>query len=322
MESIIAEITHQVAPLVSDYELIIVDNASQDQSIPVLKRLTADGKIPNLQVYALTKEVDNDTAWWAGLENSLGDFMVVLDPSRDDPSFIATMLDHAVSGADVVFASNEEKTRHGFVHRLGFIAFHAFYTWLSGINLAREAPPFRVLSRRVINFILQYPQPAIAYRHLPASGGFSRVNLSYRALRTVSWVGNWWASFDRGMRLIVSTTRIPMRLVSGLALFGSVVNLGAAGFAVGHSLWKHHTVSGWAFVSLQQAGMFFLFALVLGMLGEYLLHVISLSNEGPLYHVAQEFTSAVVARREKLNVEVVEQPSKPPSTQPSMSGRS
>ncbi len=39
------------------------------------------------------------------------------------------------------------------------------------------------------------------------------------------------------------------------------------------------------------------------VLGEYILHMVSLSNEGPLYHVGQEFTSARMSRREKLNVE-------------------
>ena len=43
--------------------------------------------------------------------------------------------------------------------------------------------------------------------------------------------------------------------------------------------------------------------LVLLVLGEYILHMVSLSNEGPLYHVGQEFTSARMNRREKLNVE-------------------
>jgi hypothetical protein len=51
--------------------------------------------------------------------------------------------------------------------------------------------------------------------------------------------------------------------------------------------------------------MFFLISLVLLVLGEYILHMVSLSNEGPLYHVGQEFTSARMTRREKLNIEEV-----------------
>ena len=37
--------------------------------------------------------------------------------------------------------------------------------------------------------------------------------------------------------------------------------------------------------------------------GEYILNMASLSNEGPPYHVGQEFTSAVMTRHEKLNIE-------------------
>ena len=68
---------------------------------------------------------------------------------------------------------------------------------------------------------------------------------------------------------------------------------------------KADVAAGWVSLSLQQSGMFFLLSLVLLVLGEYILHMTSLSNEGPLYHVGQEFTSARMTRREKLNIEVM-----------------
>lgn len=49
--------------------------------------------------------------------------------------------------------------------------------------------------------------------------------------------------------------------------------------------------------------MFFLISLLFLVLGEYILHMSSLSNEGPLYHVGQEFTSVHMTRKEKLNIE-------------------
>jgi hypothetical protein len=43
--------------------------------------------------------------------------------------------------------------------------------------------------------------------------------------------------------------------------------------------------------------------------------MVSLSNEGPLYHVGQEFTSARMTRREKLNIEeAVAHPMRTPGT--------
>ena len=66
---------------------------------------------------------------------------------------------------------------------------------------------------------------------------------------------------------------------------------------------KTDVAPGWVTLSLQQSGMFFLLSLVLLVLGEYILHMVNLSNEGPLYHVGQEFTSVHMTRREKLNIE-------------------
>ena len=99
IEKILSDATSVLFSLVSDYELIIVDNASDDSSVSVLKNLTSENGQSNLQVYALTKEVDADTASWVGLENALGDFVAVIDPLADDVGFLPEMLDKAVSGA-------------------------------------------------------------------------------------------------------------------------------------------------------------------------------------------------------------------------------
>lgn len=110
---------------------------------------------------------------------------------------------------------------------------------------------------------------------------------------------------DRGLRLLVSTTRAPMRIVTSLALFGAVANLVYSVYVVLVGLLKADVAPGWVSLSLQQSGMFFLISMVLLVLGEYILHMASLSNEGPPYHVGQEFTSAHMSRREKLNIEEV-----------------
>jgi hypothetical protein len=293
----------QVSALVSDFELIVVDNASEDDSIRVLKALTGEDGLPNLQVYALTKAVDSDTASWVGLENALGDFVAVIDPLEDDIHFLPRMLEAAVSGADVVFATNTREPVRGLAYRSAYSVFNWVYKHFGGVDLAKEAPQFRVLSKRVANFILQHPQPALTYRHLPATGGFARAYLSYQATPQAIGKKRLRHSVDRGMQLLVSTTRAPMRLVTSLSLFGAVANLAYSGYVVAIALFKDDVAPGWVSMSLQQSGMFFLISLVLLVLGEYILHMASLSNEGPLYHVGQEFTSARMTRRERLNVE-------------------
>jgi hypothetical protein len=93
--------------------------------------------------------------------------------------------------------------------------------------------------------------------------------------------------------------------VTALSLFGAVANLVYSVYVIAIAIAKQDVAPGWVTLSLQQSGMFLLISLVLLMLGEYIIHMARLSNEGPPYHVAQEFTSARMSRREKLNVEDV-----------------
>src|SRR3569833_614512 len=105
------------------------------------------------------------------------------------------------------------------------------------------------------------------------------------------------------MRLLVSTSRTPMRLVTSLSLLGAVANLLYSFYVVAIALIKADVAPGWVCLSLQKSGMFFLISLVLLVLGEYILHMARLSNVGPLYLIGQEFTSARMTRLEKLNIE-------------------
>lgn len=303
LDSIIRNASKTLSSLATDYELIIIDNASTDDSISVLKKLTGHSGYQNLQVYALTKEVDTDTAFWVGLENALGDFIAVIDPMVDDIEFLSQMLNKAMDGADVVFANNQQKPNLGFAYRAAYAAFNNMYKVFNSVHLAKDAPQFRLLSKRVVNFILQHRQPALTYRHLPATGGFARANMEYSATPLSNRTKKLGESIDRGIRLLVSTTQAPMRLVTFLSLFGAVANLLYSIYVLCIGIFKTDIAPGWVSMSLQQSGMFFLISLVLLVLGEYILNMATLSNEGPLYHVAQEFTSVRMTRKEKLNIE-------------------
>ena len=303
LEHLLRDAGQQIGELVADYELIVVDNASDDDSLSILKNLTREDGLPNLQIYALTKEVDADTACWVGFENALGDFVATVDPLVDDIDFLGEMIRHAVAGMDVVFASNSQRPAQSIPYRIAYAGFNSLYRRFNGIQLTKEAPHYRVLSKRVVNFILQHPHPAMTYRHLPATGGFARVLLHYTSAPRATRRKRLGESLDKGMRLLVSTTRGPMRLVTTLSLFGAVANVIYSVYVVAVGLLRTDVAPGWISLSLQQSGMFFLISLVLLVLGEYILQMASLTTEGPPYHVAQEFTSARMTRCERLNVE-------------------
>lgn len=303
IKNILVEAAEVVAGIVSDYEFVIVDNASSDDSVRTLQELASESGLPNLQVYALTKEVDRDTAAWVGVENALGDYVGVFDPHDDDVGFIPNMLEEAVKGMDVVFANNLEKSPQNWPYKTAYALFNAAYKYFNGLHFSKEAPLCRLLSRTVINFVLQHPAPEVSYRHLPATGGFTRCNLEYKSTPKSSARRSIREGINRGMRLLVSTTRAPMRIVTLLCLFGAVANLVYSIYVLLISVFKTDISPGWASLSLQQSGMFFLISLVLLILSEYIMYMVSMSSDGPSYHVAKEFTSAKLTRKERLNIE-------------------
>ena len=302
LEELARGLANEIAPLITDYDLVFVDNGSDDRSLTELKRITDVNGIENIQVYALAKEVDLDTAASVGLENALGDYVAVVDPIRDGITFLPQMLDQAVMGADVVFARNTSLAPQSLGYRAASLGFNWLYKSFTGVHLSNEAPRYRILSRKVVNFILQHPRASLVYRQLPATAGFEKVNLTYAKSLSHLPRKRLTNGLDRGVQMLISSTRAPMRLVTGLSLFGAYTNLLYSLYVVGIALFKADVQPGWVSMSLQQSGMFFLISLVLLVLGEYILSVVSLSGDGPVYRVTQEFTSARMCRREQLNV--------------------
>jgi hypothetical protein len=305
LEDALGRIGSTVADLVNDYEIVVVDNASDDDTIATLRDLVGEGGLPNVQVYALTKEIGRDAASWMGLENSLGDYVVVLDPLLDDVTVVPAMLEKALGGTDVVFATNVSPEKGSRGYRLARGAFEGLYRGFTGVRLSKEAPSYRLVSRKVVNHVLHHPRPAVSYRLLPATGGFVRDYVTFSRSLSPRQRRSVVDGFDRGMQIMVSTSRAPLRAVTALSLFGAVANVVYVVYVLAIGLVKQDVEPGWISVSLQQSGMFFLLSLVLLVLGEYILHMAALNNEAPDYHLAQEFTSARISSRERLNVESV-----------------
>jgi len=291
-----------VSELVRDYELIVIDNGSEDGTVAVLQDLAGPSGIPNLQVFTLTSHLDNDSASWAGVENAIGDYVMVVDPLLDDLNFAPRLLDQAAKGTDVVFAKNQQQIKQRLLYRLLHAAFNAIYKTLNGVDLSQEAPPFRLMSRKVVNFILQNPQPHVAYRHLPATSGFSRCNIKYSSKPSGVERKRILGSIARGVTLIVSTTNAPMRIATIVSLAAAALNVVYSIYVIVVGLQSSDLAPGWASLSLQQSLMYFTFAIVLYIFGEYLLRVLSLSNSGPPFTIGQEFTSTKISVRDKLNI--------------------
>jgi hypothetical protein len=291
--------------LVSDYEIVIVDNASTDTTSEVLRELTTDGGEANLQVYTLAGRVDDLTARWVGVENSLGDIVVCLDPRQGDLDQLGLLTTQAANGNDIVFTMRTfPKGRRSLPRTLLYRAFGIATKLSTGLNLDSYSTSLIAISRRVVNYLLQFPDPQIKFRNLPSTTGFRRISIRIPFQRSSTNTIKMRESLSRGIQLVTSSSESPLRLATTLSAVGAFASLAYSIYVV--LIWaiKEDVAPGWASLSLQQSGMFFLISLVLLVLSEYVLEISRKANSGPAYYIADEFTSAKLTRKERLNVEV------------------
>lgn len=298
-----AAVARDVDSLVSDYEIILVDNGSSAASIADYRAMTQSAGLPNVQVYRLLHPVQPETAAWAGVENSLGDFVLVYDPFHESLEHLQTALDAATAGRDVVLFVNDMPHRESVARRGLRRLFGATFRALGGVNLPVEASQFRLISKRVVSYLLQQPRPAARYRAMPATAGFSTEIIRYRAPREVVRHVSLRSQARRALNLLVSNTTALLRITSTLGLAGAMLNVLYSIYVIVVAFTRPHVAAGWTTLSLQQSGMFFLLSLIIFVLTEYAIDHLRSSRSGTPYFLVDEMTSAVLTRRQRLNVE-------------------
>lgn len=300
LEGLIRSVQGVTLGLVRDFELVLVDPGQVPDVWATIEQ--AVKRLPKLQAYLLPGATSDFDALVAGLERALGDAVVVMDLRTDDPEQLPALIQH-LGAADVVYGQNEYAEKRPLLFELLARSFHVFYRAMNGVHLAKEAPFFRALDRQVVKFILEQPQPAVAYRMLPLLACFRRGEVRYQRAPLWQPERSIATSMDRALSLLVMTGVRPLRLAVGLSLFGAVANLLYSGYVFAVWLFKPDVAAGWVTLSLQLSGMFFLFSVVLLFMAEYLGTLIQATRLPRTGFVTRELTSPAFVEQDRLNVE-------------------
>lgn len=305
LPSIIRRIENIAASLVEDYEIVIVDNGSADQTSEVLRRLTSPDGEPNLQAYTLATRVDGATARWVGVENSLGDIVACIDPHHGDIENLQLLTREAANGNDIVFTRRTfPQGRKGAAKTMLYKAFGSATKVSTGLDLNSYSPSLIAISRRVVNYLSQFPEPQIRFRNLASTAGFRRTIIRIPQRSKSARDIRLRESLPRGIRLVASSSDNPLRLANSLSGLGAFASLAYSIYVLLIWAFNKDVAPGWVSLSIQQSGMFFLISLVLLVLSEYILEISRKTNSGPAYTITDELTSAKLTRKNRLNVEV------------------
>ncbi|MBV9310535.1 MAG: glycosyltransferase family 2 protein, partial [Solirubrobacterales bacterium] len=120
------------------FELVLVDDGSKDDSPAILERLA--GNDPRVRIVYLSRNFGHQTALTAGLDHAQGDAVVMLDADlQDPPEVIPRMLDHWRAGCDVVYAVREQREGESRFKLATARWFYRFFDKLAQVELQHNS---------------------------------------------------------------------------------------------------------------------------------------------------------------------------------------
>ena len=152
IDKLVAEIQRAMALLNVDYEIILIDDRSPDNSWRIMKALSE--KNPVVKSVRLSKNFGQHPAIMAGLSLTKGEWVVVMDCDlQDQPKEIEKLYNKAKEGFDMVLARRKNR-QDGFFKKLSSKIFHKIYAYLTDTKFDSTIANYGIYHRKVIKEVL------------------------------------------------------------------------------------------------------------------------------------------------------------------------
>lgn len=278
-------VTAVCSEVARDYELVLVNDGSIDETWPVLVSLSADD--PNMVCINLSRNHGHQLALTAGLAVCRGERIFILDADlQDPPELLPAMMVAIDNGADVAYGQREQRDGDTAFKRTTAYLFYRIMNLIADQHIPEDTGDFRLITRRVLRVFSAMPESHRFIRGMITWVGFKQVAIPYyrdrRAAGETKYTLRRMANF--ALDAITSFSVKPLRL----ALYAGVSLSVASLSMLVVSLWAflaHDTVRGWT--SLASILLLFFAAqfLFLGLIGEYLGRIYVESKRRPLFIV-------------------------------------
>jgi glycosyltransferase involved in cell wall biosynthesis len=207
-----------------NFELVLVDDGSTDGSPAALELLAAED--PRIRVIYLSRNFGHQTALTAGLDHASGDAVVMIDADlQDPPELIPRMLDHWLSGTDVVYAVREQREGESRFKLTTARWFYRLFDKLAQVDLQHNAGDYRLLDRRALDALLSMRERNRFLRGMTVWVGYTQAAVPYR--RDPRYAGETKYTLTRMLRFsldaIVSFSDRPLQLATLLGFLISTL---------------------------------------------------------------------------------------------------
>jgi len=174
IEEFIIRITRCVQKVTQDYELIIVNDGSPDDSLQ--KTLAAQKLDSHIKIIDLSRNFGHHEAGMTGIDHSQGDFVFLIDSDLEEaPEIFLEFwqeLQHR-QDLDVIYGIQQQRKGNWFEQLSGTI-FYIIFNKLSEIKISPNSLTIRLMKRHYVNAILQYQERNLFAAGIMAHAGFNQ----------------------------------------------------------------------------------------------------------------------------------------------------
>ena len=294
VDPLIQEITAVIAPLGKRYEIVVVDDGSQDNTFPALAQLRHNE--PHLRVVRLKRNFGQTAAMAAGLAYAQGEVVVMMDgDGQNDPADIPALLAELDRDNDLVSGWRYSRRDPLFSRRLPSKIANGLISWTTQVKLHDYGCTLKAMLKDVAKNLKLYGEmhrfiPAIAYErgaqvaeikvnHRPRLRGKSKYGIT-RTLRVILDLLT--------VKFLISYSTRPSHIFGLVGIVSGGVGFLLAAYLTVEKLVYGSAIGGRPLLLLAILLIFIGFQFItMGLLGEMLARTYHESQDRPVFVIGE-----------------------------------
>lgn len=253
-----------------DFELIFIDNCSQDKTVAILKEIAQ--KDVRVKIIVNSRNFGHIRSPFYALLQSTGAASILMASDlQDPPDLIPKFIEEWERGHEIVMGIKNESLETPLMFTIRK-AYYYLINKLAEIELSKNFTGFGLYDKKIISILKELNDPYPYFRGVIHELGFSvqKINFVQPARLRGITKNNFYTLYDIAMLGICTHSKIPLRLATLVGFIFSLISfLVAIGYCVAKLLFWNSFSLG---IAPLVVGLFFFASiqlLLLGIVGEY-----------------------------------------------------
>ena len=267
---------HEVfVKLKENYEIVLVDDSSTDNSWRVMKTLRK--KNSNIKIIQLMKNFGQHNALICGLHHVSGRYVITMDDDLQNPPEEIPILTHEIKkGYDLVIGALDAKHDRLF-KKVGSFLIRYLNTTIFNKPKDIKLSSFRIMTRALTDeiMVLKTPYPYIAGMLLSLTSNIANVTVKHEKRKYGRSTYGLNKLIKLAFNLIINYTSIPLRLLALLGVLISMFSFFMGLYFIMKKLLIQDVIPGWTSVIVLLSFFNGISLIMLSIMGEYLARIIS-----------------------------------------------